>query len=203
MSNRINVFIVDDHKIVRKGLKLFLESEEEIEICGEADNLKDAVKAISQKKPDVVLLDYKLPDGDGITGCLKIKGMHPNVKVIILTAFANEDIIQGATEAGADAYLLKDIESEQLISIIYSIYEGTNVIASSVSNKKLGNEFNLSDKEINILDMISMGKVNKEIAHSLKISEKTVRNYISRIFRKINVTNRTEAASFWIRQKGA
>lgn len=203
MSNRINVFIVDDHSVVRKGLRMFLELDEEIVICGEAGNLCDAVELIGQTKPDAVLLDYKLPDGDGITGCLKIKSMHPDTKVIILTAFANEDIILEATKAGAEAYLLKDIESEQLISTIFSVCRGQDVLGSAVTitEKKWGKEFNLSNKETIILDMISLGKVNKEIARGLKVSEKTVRNYISRIFKKINVTNRTEAASFWIRRK--
>lgn len=204
MSNRINVFIVDDHSVVRKGLKMFLELDREIEICGEAGNLNDAFELIDQAKPDVVLLDFKLPDGDGITGCLKIKSSHPDIKVIILTAFSNEDIIFEATKAGADAYLLKDIESDQLISTIFSVCSGKNSLDASVTvtEKKSGKKFNLSNKETIILGMISLGKVNKEIAQSLNISEKTVRNYISRIFKKINVTNRTEAASLWIRQRG-
>lgn len=212
VNDKINVFIVDDHSVVRKGLKMFLEADKEIEICGDTDNLNDAVEIIGRKKPDVVLLDYKLPDGDGITGCLTIKRMYPGTKVIILSAFDNKDIILGAARAGADAYLLKDIESEQLISSIFSVLEGKAVLGSSVveqvsnnlsiPDRKLEREFKLSSKETEILEMIALGRINKEIAHELKISEKTVRNYISRIFKKINVTNRTEAAGFWIRQQG-
>ncbi|WNF36698.1 response regulator transcription factor [Bacillaceae bacterium IKA-2] len=204
MSNRINVFIVDDHSVVRRGLKMFLELDKEIVICGEAGNLNEAVELISQKKPDLVLLDFKLPDGDGIIGCQKIKRMYPDIKIIILTAFANDDIILEATKAGADAYLLKDIESEQLISTIFSVSRGKNTLGSvvTVTENQRGKQLNLSNKEILILDMISLGKVNKEIADSLNMAEKTVRNNISRIFKKINVANRTEAASFWIRQRG-
>ncbi|WP_084019088.1 response regulator [Desulfuribacillus alkaliarsenatis] len=213
MKNPIKVFIVDDHSVVRKGLKMFLDSNDEITVCGEAGTLKEALDIVGEHKPDIVLLDYKLPDGDGITGCLNIKNTHPNIKIIILTAFATEDVIVGAIRAGADAYLLKDIEGDELVSTIRAVSKGKSVLDSSVTDDVFNSlkiaekdqraEFNLTDKEIVILDMLTMGKVNKEIASSLGVSDKTVRNYISKIFKKINVTNRTEAASFWIRQKRA
>ncbi|WP_084031742.1 response regulator transcription factor [Anaerobacillus arseniciselenatis] len=203
MSNSVKVFIVDDHVVVRKGLEMFLEADEKIKVCGEAGNLNEAIELIGHKRPDVVLLDFKLPDGDGITGCLKIKNMYPHIKVIILTAFANENNLLEAKRAGAEAYLLKDVECEQLTSTIFSIYNDNGDLASPlmVNAKKQKNDFNLSNKETKILDMVSLGKVNKEIAERLNVSEKTVRNYICKIFKKINVTNRTEAASFWLRQK--
>ncbi len=203
MSNSVKVFIVDDHVVVRKGLEMFLEADEKIKVCGEAGNLNEAIELIGHKRPDVVLLDFKLPDGDGVTGCLKIKNMYPHIKVIILTAFANENNLLEAKRAGAEAYLLKDVECDQLTSTIFSVYNDNGILGSRfmVNAKKQRNEFNLSNKEMTILDMVSLGKVNKEIAESINVSEKTVRNYICKIFKKINVTNRTEAASFWLRQK--
>lgn len=207
----INVLIVDDHRIVRDGLKLILGSDERIRILGEAKDLRDTMEILAVHRPDVVLLDFKLPDSDGITGCLTIKGRYPAVKIIILTAYSQDHIIMETIKAGASGYLLKNIKSEELIQSIIKVYEGNSILDSSVtesilhqiivpSEKKMTKGTILSAKETQIMEMVSMGKSNKEIAKNLLISEKTVRNYISTIFRKLNVTNRTEAASYWIRK---
>lgn len=211
MSDKIKILLVDDHNIVRNGLKLLLQLHNRLEVCGEAETLKEAIDVATNTKPDVVLLDFKLPDGDGISGCISIKNQFPNVKIIILTAYSQDHIVVEAIRAGADGYLLKNIESDQLIKKILRVYEGDSVLDPSVTevifnNIKLDNEksevkFNLSPMQTKILEMLSLGKVNKEIAESLSISDKTVRNYISNIFKKINVSNRTEAASYWIRKK--
>jgi len=210
MEKKIKVLIVDDHSVVRKGLKLFLAANERLEVCSEAATLKEAMGMVANYKPDVVLLDYKLPDGDGIIGCINIKTQYPVTKIIILTAFTDDSVVIDAIRAGADAYLLKDIESDKLIDTIVSVYEGENVLDNSVTedifnhlrinNKNIKRDDNLSNQETKILQMIALGKINKEIALEVGISENTVRNYISRIFKKINVSNRTEAASYWFRK---
>lgn len=211
MKNKIKILLVDDHSIVRNGLKLLLQLHDRLEVCGEAETLKEAIDVATKTDPDVILLDFKLPDGDGINGCISIKNRFPNVKIIILTAYSQDHIVVETIRAGADGYLLKNIESDQLIKTILCVYRGDSVLDPSVTegvfnNIKLDNEnhetkFKLSPRETKILQMLSLGKANKEIAEALFISDKTVRNYVSNIFKKLNVSNRTEAASYWIRKK--
>ncbi|SET68858.1 two component transcriptional regulator, LuxR family [Natronincola peptidivorans] len=210
MVNKIRVLIVDDHSVVRKGLKMFLASNPSLEVCGEAESLRDAIRMIDKTNPDVIILDFKLPDGDGINGSITIKARFPDIKIIILTAYTEREMVIGAIRAGVDAYLLKDIESEEIIKTIIAVYEGKSVLDASVTeevfstlkvdNGNIKSKYNLSPQETKILEMIALGKVNKEIAEALSISDKTVRNYISNIFKKLNVSNRTEAASYWIRK---
>jgi len=210
MSDYIKVLLVDDHDIVRDGLKLILQLDERIKVCGEANGLQEAIDAIPETCPDVVLLDFRLPDGDGVNGCLTIKRRFPNIKVIILTAFSQNHLVMETIRAGADGYLLKNIKSQELIENIIKVYEGGCVLDSSVTEgvfnniaiqdvRSVSSDHFLSSREKNILEILSQGKSNCEIAEALGISEKTVRNYISNIFKKLNVSNRTEAASYWIR----
>ncbi|KUO64071.1 MAG: hypothetical protein APF84_08145 [Gracilibacter sp. BRH_c7a] len=210
MKNRIKVLIVDDHNIVRDGLRLILELDDRIEVCGEAKGLQEAMDIIPEAQPDVILLDFKLPDGDGVNGCICIKSRFPKVKIIILTAYSQDHLVMETIRAGASGYLLKNIKSDELIKNIFKVYEGDSVLDASVTEGVFNNiierqkadiDSTLSCRETYILQMVSLGKSNKEIAEALAISEKTVRNYISNIFKKLNVSNRTEAASYWIRKK--
>jgi len=210
MTERVKVFLVDDHGIVRSGLKLLLELDKRIEACGEAKNLQETMDALAECKPDVVLLDFKLPDGDGVNGCLTIKNRLRQAKIIILTAYSQPHLVMEAIRAGADGYLLKNVRGEELVDNILKVYHGDSVLDSAVTESILtsiisSNEKQkadkLTNKEVEILKMISIGKSNKEIAKDMEISEKTVRNYISNIFRKLNVSNRTEAASYWLRKQ--
>lgn len=211
MTTKIRVLIVDDHNIVRDGLKLILGLDDRIEVCGEAKGLQETIDIIPRTQPDVILLDFKLPDGDGVNGCLNIKSRFPKVKIIILTAYSQEHLVMETIRAGASGYLLKNIKSTELINSIVKVYEGDSVLDTSVTVGVFNNiaqnpksnllENKLSARETYILQMVSLGKSNKEIAEALAISEKTVRNYISNIFKKLNVSNRTEAASYWIRKK--
>ncbi|MBU5311319.1 response regulator transcription factor [Tissierella carlieri] len=211
MKGKIRVLLVDDHSVVRDGLRLLLQLNDGLEVCGEAATLKEAIMMTIDTNPDVVLLDFKLPDGDGVNGCISIKNLFPNIKIIILTAYAEQHIVMETIRAGADGYLLKNIESEELIKTILSVHNGESVLDPSVTegvfnsikldNQKIEESSEFSPRETKILQALSLGKTNKEIAESLSISDKTVRNYISNIFKKINVSNRTEAASYWIRKK--
>ena len=207
-KSKIRVLLVDDHSIVRYGIRSIIEKDSSIEVSGEAETLTDTYIKAGYLKPDVVLLDMKLPDGDGVTGCIRLKSMLPSVKVIILTAFAEENIVYEAVKAGIDGYLLKNIEGQAIAKAIIDVHQGKSIIDPNISQKLMkiiqkGNdpEQSLSPQERNILELISQGRTNKEIAETLYLSEKTVRNNMSKIMKKINVNNRTEAAIYWSRQK--
>jgi len=209
MNEKIRVMLIDDHNIVRDGLKMLLQLNKDILVCGEAGSLDEAMKVIPIAAPDVILLDFKLPDGDGVNGLNLIKRSYPDIKVIILTAYSQNHLVMETIKAGADGYLLKNIQHEVLVNTIKIVYMGAHILDPSISkgviismnngDKKVEDN-DLSPRESNILQLISTGKSNKEIAEILCISDKTVRNYISYIFKKINVTNRTEAASYWLRK---
>lgn len=204
----IKVLLVDDHSIVRLGIKALIEKNEDMMVSGEASNLIEAYENIERLKPDVILLDVKLPDGDGVIGCREIKKLSPESKVIILTAYGDDHLISEVIKAGAEGYLLKNIDSKAIISSIREVALGNSILEQTVLNKMINlykNKDNiggsLTMQEKAILELISEGKTNKEISQELYIGEKTVRNYVSQILKKINVSNRTEAALFWIRQK--
>lgn len=207
-KKNISVLLVDDHAIVRCGIRSLIERNSGLEVCGEAANLQEAYHKVSDLKPDIVLLDIKLPDGDGAAGCREIKKISPETKVIILTAFAEDAIVLEAVQAGAEGYLLKNIDSKSIITAIRDVAAGKPALDASIINKVLDIvkgkhpvDDSLTPQERNILELVSQGKTNKEIGQELFISEKTVRNNVSKILRKINVNNRTEAAIYWSRQK--
>lgn len=212
MKNRIKIILADHHTIVRDGLKLILESIDFIEVCGETKDLKETIKIIPKTTPDIILLDSNFPDGDGINGCLRIQSMFPKIKIIILTECSEEYMVIETIRAGADGYLLKNVTRDKLVEYIVKVYEGERILDASlaryainfISQKNRESSIklrNLTPREKDILRMLSYGKSNKEIADVLSISEKTVRNYNSRVFKKINVSNRTEAAVYWMSQK--
>jgi len=204
----IRLLLVDDHSIVRCGIRSLIERNPGLEVCGEAATLSEAYEKVKRFIPDIVLLDIKLPDGDGANGCREIKKIQPGVKVIILTAYGEDAIVMEAIKAGIDGYLLKNIDSKTIVSAIQDVAKGISILDPTIISKVLNvvkrNDSvfeKLSPQECGILDLISLGRTNREIGEELFIAEKTVRNYVSKIMRKINVTNRTEAATFWLRQK--
>lgn len=208
MRNKLtSILLVDDHSIVRCGIKSLLERNNEFTVCGEASTLQQAYEKVVELKPDIVLLDIKLPDGNGAVGCREIKKLSPITKVIILTAYAEDSIIMETIKADVDGYLLKNIDSKIIINTIKEVSQGASALDPSIVGdvlKILKETNNISDKisyqERKILDLISLGKTNKEIADELYIAEKTVRNNVSKILRKLNVNNRTEAAMLWSKQ---
>jgi len=206
-NNNVAILLVDDHAIVRCGIRSLIEKNQGWHVCGEAENLSQAYEKVEELKPDVVLLDIKLPDGDGARGCREIKKIVPNTKVIILTAYGEDSIVSEAVKSGADGYLLKNIDGKSIISAIDNVISGTSVLDTAMVGSifnivKKANQLDnlLTPQEKRILELIGQGKTNKDIGQELYIAEKTVRNNVSRILKKINVTNRTEAAIYWSRQ---
>ena len=209
MSNEIKVFLVDDHDIVRSGLRSLIQRSPGLTVCGEAGTLKEAYTKITACTPDVVLLDIKLPDGDGASGCRELKKRNPAMKVLILSAFAEDSIVLETIKAGADGYLMKSVDSKNIIQGLKDVAGGQAaldpVITAKVMNAvKSGTPVSndaLTPQEQQVLELVSQGKTNREIAELLIMSDKTVRNHVSKILKKLNATNRTEAAIYWQTQK--
>lgn len=205
----ISLMIVDDHSVVREGLKYLIELKGDFQVTGEAESLSQALEKLEFSQPDIIILDYKLARGDGVIACREIKRRYPKTRVLLLTAFAEPYVVLEALKAGADGYLLKDIDHESLVRALYDIYEGKAVLDPSVTHLvldriRIGSEkddTNLNEQEANMLALISQGLTNQEIADALGVKDKTVRNTISSVFQKIEVSNRTEAASYWLKKE--
>lgn len=209
MTNDIKVFLVDDHDIVRSGIRSLIERSEGLTVCGEAGTLREAYNQIGACAPHVVLLDIKLPDGDGASGCREIKKRYPDIKVMILSAFAEDAIVMEAIKAGAEGYLLKNVDSKNIVQGLKDIAGGqgaldpviTAKVMNAVKSGRMVSEDGLTPQEQQVLELVSLGKTNREIAEMLIMSDKTVRNNVSKILKKLNATNRTEAAMYWQKQK--
>ncbi|BCS82342.1 response regulator transcription factor [Anaerocellum diazotrophicum] len=202
------VLIVDDDKSVLDGLKIILELEN-FDVVGLCTNAKDAIDVVMQKNPDIVLMDIRMPVMDGIDGTFNIKTKFPNVKVIILTTFCEEDYIEKSLSFGADGYILKSSDAKHIVNSILSVLDGKVVIDKEIalyisdvlkrtSKQLLEKTQNLTERELQIAKLISQGYSNKEIAAMLFISEGTVRNYITSILQKLNLKNRTQIAVYYL-----
>ncbi len=211
MSN-IRVVVIDDHMVVRVGMGSIIEKDQRFSMVGEGANLTEGLEVIGEKRPDVVLLDFRLPDGDGVIGTKRIKSRFPGTKVLILTAHQNKEMVMEVLKAGADGYILKNIESKKILEALEKTHLGEGYLDASIAGalvgeiqgrecKNISQDIDLTPREESVLNLLCMGKSNKEIAAELEIAEKTVRNYLTKIMEKLNVHNRTEAALFWTRSK--
>ncbi|MGN1084674.1 MAG: response regulator [Lachnospiraceae bacterium] len=209
---KINVLLVDDHSMVREGIKQLLELDGDIKVIGEAGDGKKCLELIKSLKPDVVLLDIDMPIMNGLQVLEKLREMGSKQKVLILTIHNEVEYLFRAEEIGVAGYVLKDSESSILKTAIYTIYNGENYIDASLTPllkernymKELQQEARnkekvLSAREIEVLCFLAEGLYNKEIAAHLKLSEKTVKNHVSNIFKKIGVADRTQAAIYAIK----
>jgi len=205
----IRVVIVDDHEIVRLGIRTLLSDRSDIVVIGEAGNANDAVQVITELLPNVVLLDVRLPDDNGLTVCNKIQSLAPNVKVLILTSYCDDETVLNAIRVGADGYLLKEINADTIINAIKDVFMGKSVVDPKLTGKlfeSLRKNFNLpenklaplSQQEQKVLALVAQGKTNKEIGMVLGLSEKTVRNYLSNAMEKLHVSRRSQAAVFFM-----
>jgi len=206
--DKIKIFIADDHSMVRQGLKQLLELDNEIEVIGQAGDGETAIKEILELRPDVALIDINMPIINGIEVTRTLKEQQSITKIIILTIHNEIEYLLKAIDEGAKGYILKDSDFDILIEAVKTVYKNESYIQSNMAvqlakilnnRKNSGNANELTKREIQVLTLITQGLLNKEIAHSLNISEKTVKNHVSNIFKKIGVNDRTQAAVFAIK----
>ncbi len=203
--NKIRIVVVDDHPLLREGLIKILSLEDTLEVVGEARDGKTAVQIVEELQPEVVLMDINLPGMDGIQACKVIKSKYPEIQVIALTVYDDDKHVLEIVRAGANGYLLKDVEPENLLRAIKEAAAGKSPLHPKIASKLL-NEFSrlaqttkaaeqeiLTPREREVLSLIAKGTTNRLIAKELFISEKTVKNHITNIFRKLDVKDRTEA----------
>lgn len=202
------ILLVDDHEVVRLGLKSLLERHPNFDVVGEASSAREALEQTAMLKPDVVVMDIRLPGTSGIEACEQIINQFPNTKVIILTSYAEDEMLFSAIRAGASGYILKQIGSEDLIKAVESVGRGEALLDPAVTQRVFqevrravkeeeASAFaHLSQQEKHVLVLVSEGKTNREIAKNLFLGEGTVRNYVSSILSKLNVNNRAEAAAY-------
>jgi two-component system, NarL family, response regulator LiaR len=212
-QENIQVLIVDDHQVVRQGLRTFLELHQDISVIGEADNGVDAVEMTTRLQPDVVLMDLVMPKMDGITATKKIRSAGLPTKIIALTSFSEDDKVFPAIQAGAASYLLKDVSPDELVDAIRAVHHGEARLHPEIIRKLMDqvsqvHDLNgdsskevLTDRERDVARLVAEGRNNREIAEQLVISEKTVKTHISNILGKLNLEDRTQLAIFSIKNK--
>jgi two-component system, NarL family, response regulator DevR len=208
MSQKQRIILVDDHEVVRLGLKALLERHPNFEVVGEAGNAREAVELVETLHPDVIVMDIRLPGGSGIEACQEITDHNPDAKVIMLTSYAEDEMLFSAIRAGAAGYVLKQIGGEDLVRAIEAVGRGEALLDPAVTQRvfqevrKAAREEEasafsaLTQQEKHVLLLVSEGKTNREIAKALFLGEGTVRNYVSSILSKLGVSNRAEAAAY-------
>lgn len=207
----VRVFLLDDHEVVRRGVADLLGVEEDLVVVGEAATAAEALARIPATRPDVALLDVRLPDGDGIEVCREIRTRHPEIRCIMLTSFADDEAFLGAVLAGASGYVLKQIRGGDLVGSVRRVAGGESLLDPALvarARERLSDAEDprlarLSPQERRILDLIAEGKTNRDIATELFLAEKTVKNYVSNVLMKLDMKRRTEAAVFAVRAQSS
>jgi DNA-binding NarL/FixJ family response regulator len=204
------VLIADDQTLFRTGLARLLDEDPRVEVVGQAVDGADAVKAAATAKPDVILMDLKMPGLDGAEATRRIVAEHPEIKVLILSTFDADSYVLQALRAGASGYVLKDSQPEAIVSSILAVISGERVMANAVANRVLdmltgtttSKEFydGLTAREVEILKLLASGQANKQIARKLHISEKTVRNHVSHMYEKLRIYDRSQAVLYAVRK---
>ena len=210
MSDTIRLFLLDDHEVVRRGLKDLLDQEDDIEVVGESGSAQEAAELIPQIAPDVAVLDARLPDGSGIEVCRDIRSTHPSIAVIILTSYDDDDALFAAIMAGAAGYVLKQVRGTDLVDAVRRVASGQSLLDPAVTQRVLtrireGQPVDdplasLTKQERRILTLIGEGLTNRQIATEMFLAEKTVKNYVSNLLAKMGMSRRTEAAVYAARQ---
>ena len=213
MSEQVRVLIVDDHDVVREGLRTLIQKRTEFAVVGEGDSVASAVAEARRSQPDVIIMDVRLPDGSGVEACREIRAELPETKVLMLTSYADDEAVLASIIAGASGYLLKQTRSQDLAEAIRKVAGGESLLDPGVTGRVLerlrsGTQQDdelalLSEQERKILDLIAEGKTNKEIAEEVFLSDKTVKNYVSSILSKLNLRRRSEAAAFIARKRSS
>jgi DNA-binding NarL/FixJ family response regulator len=209
----IRILLVDDHEVVREGLRALLSRREGFQIVGQAGTVAEAIDEAQRTRPDIVVMDVRLPDGSGIEACREIREAMPETKVIILTSYADDDAVFASILAGASGYVLKQTRGRALADAIDAVARGESLLDPAITQKvmerlRTSTERRASDpldalneQEHKILGLIAEGKTNKEIAGEVFLSDKTVKNYVSSILTKLNLRRRSEAAAFIARRE--
>ncbi len=210
--DRIRIVVVDDHEVVRIGLQSVLRLVDGFEVVGEAANKADALAKIRALTPDLVLMDIRLPDGSGVDACREIRHVSPQTRVLFLTSYTDDDTVLDAIVAGAHGYVLKEIDTESLLQAIRTVAAGHSLLHPEVTKRAMQwlrllaepshnpKAPTLSDQERRVLALLADGKTNKEIAAALELSDKTVKNYLSNAYEKLQVSRRSEAAAVFCRK---
>jgi len=213
-TQAIRVLLVDDHEVIRVGLRTVFGQTQGVMVVGEAGTMAEAVQQAQRLKPDVILMDVRLPDGSGVDACREILGALPGTRVIFLTSYADDDSVLAAVLAGAHGYVLKEIDSPALLDAIRSVAKGQSILDSSVTERALrwlrglhdlpaaSGTDQLSSQEERVVALVAEGKTNKEIAVTLGLSDKTVKNYLANVFQKLRITRRAQAAAFFVKRQG-
>ncbi len=206
MADQITVFLLDDHEIVRRGLRDLLEAEGDLAVVGEASTAEQAVHRVHALDPDVAILDVRLEEGNGVEACRDIRSLHPRTACLMLTSFADDEALFQAIMAGAAGYILKQIRSNDLVDAVRRVAAGQNLLDPVVTARVLerlrrGPEEDervarLSKQERHVLDLLAEGLTNRQIADQLHLAEKTIKNYVTSILSKMGMTRRTEAAVY-------
>ncbi len=211
-SDRLRVMLVDDHEVVRDGIKALLQAQDDLLVVGEAGSVKDALLQADRTKPDVIVMDVRLADGSGIEATREIRAARPQTRVLMLTSFADDEALFASIMAGADGYVLKQIRGGELLHAIRTVGNGQSLLDPAITSAVLdrlrkGKHFmkdeklaRLTAQEERILGMIADGQTNREIGVALKLAEKTVKNYVSTILSKLEVARRAEAAAYLARK---
>jgi two-component system response regulator DevR len=206
MAPMTRVFLLDDHEIVRRGLKELLEGEEDLVVVGEAGTAAEALERIPATTPDVAVLDVRLPDGDGVEVCREIRSAHPEINCLMLTSYADDEALFSAILAGAAGYVLKQVRGTDLIDAIRRVAQGQSLLDPGVTARVLErlrtpqapdeHLASLSEQERRILDLIAEGLTNRQIGERMYLAEKTVKNYVSNVLMKLGMSRRSEAAAY-------
>jgi len=214
---KIRLMLVDDHEVVRLGLRALFKQRGKVEVVAEAGTVADAIEQAAKHRPDLVLMDLRLPDGTGVDACRDILSANPGTRVLFLTSHSDEEAVTSTILAGAAGYLLKEIGSKALLHAIETVSRGESILDAKVTKAVLNrmsllaagtvarraSDEKLSPQERRILGLVVEGKTNKEIAKALDLSDKTVKNYLSNAFQKLNVRRRSQAAALFERDKMA
>jgi two-component system response regulator DevR len=207
----LRAVVVDDHEVVRMGLRLALEDVDYVSIVGEAASAQEALNVCLAQRPDIVIMDIRMPDGSGIDACHEIVAALPDTRVIMLTSFADDELIADAIQAGAVGYVLKRGGTAELLQALEAVRQGAALLDPDVTRRVLAmmrrrdetsNPFrDLTERELEVLGLIAQGRTNAEIADVFVLSEKTIRNHVSSILDKLGLTNRVEAATFAVQHR--
>jgi two-component system response regulator DevR len=209
----IRLLLVDDHEMVRVGLRTVLHNHQGITVVGEAGSKAAAVRAVKRLRPDIVLMDVRLPDGSGVEACRAVLARHPTTRIIFLTSYVDDESALAAVLAGAQGYVLKDIDSSLLIRSICAVSNGQSILNPALTQRALNwikawpdqngpaRGQSLSPHEERLLALVAERLTNKEIATTMQLSDKTVKNYLANMFQKLHISRRAQAATFFVKRQ--